>query len=83
MQENEKRRILVIMEGKIFIEEGTAGFLCIVFVVKQKSDVNGLTLDMIGLGLDALYEPRIVSGRYESCVICSEKIGVKIVAYQQ
>ena len=71
------------MEGKIFIEEGKAGFLCIVFVVKQKSDVNGLTLDMIGLGLDALYEPRIVSGRYESCVICSEKIGVKIVAYQQ
>ncbi len=41
------------MEGKIFIEEGKAGFLCIVFVVKQKSDVNGLTLDMIGLGLDA------------------------------
>ena len=79
MQENEKRRILVIMEGKIFIEEGKDGFLCIVFVVKQKSDVNGLTLDMIGLGLDALYEPRIVSGRYESCVICSDKI----VAYQQ
>lgn len=50
---------------------------------RTKRDVNGLTLDMIGLGLDALYEPRIVSGRYESCVICSEKIGIKIAAYQQ
>jgi len=35
---------------------------------------------MIGMGMDVLYEPRIVSGRYESCVICSEKIGIKIVA---
>ena len=70
------------MQEKIFIEEGKDGFLCIVFVVKQKSDVNGLTLDMIGLGLDALYEPRIVSGRYESCIY-SEKIGIKIVAYQK
>ena len=61
------------MEGKIFIEEGKDGFLCIVFAVKQKRDVNVLTLDMIGLGLDALYEPRIISGRYESCIYVVKK----------
>ena len=70
----------MIMKGKIFIEEGKDGFLYIVFDVRQRKDVNGLTLDMIGMGMDVLYEPRIVSGRYESCVICSEKIGIKIVA---
>ena len=68
------------MEGKIFIEEGKDGLGDIVFDVRQRKDVNGLTLDMIGMGMDVLYEPRIVSGRYESCVICSEKIGIKIVA---
>lgn len=64
---------------KIFIEEGKDEFLYIVFAVKQKKNVNGLTLDMIEMGLDALYEPGIVSERYESCVKCSEKI----VACQQ
>ena len=68
------------MEGKIFTEEGKDGLGYIVFDVRQRKDVNGLTLDMIGMGMDVLYEPRIVSGRYESCVICSEKIGIKIVA---
>ena len=68
------------MEGKIFIEEGKDGLGYIVFDVRQRKDVDGLTLDMIGMGMDVLYEPRIVSGRYESCVICSEKIGIKIVA---
>ena len=72
----------MIMKGKIFIEEGKDGFWYIVLDVRQRKDVNGLTLDMIGMGMDVLYEPRIVSGRYESCVICSEKIGIKIVAYQ-
>ena len=68
------------MEGKIFIEERKDGLGYIVFDVRQRKDVNGLTLDMMGMGMDVLYEPRIVSGRYESCVICSEKIGIKIVA---
>lgn len=31
---------------------------------------------MIGIGPDALYKPKIVSERYESCIICSEKIGI-------
>ncbi len=71
------------MEGKISIEKGKDGFIFIVFAVKQKNDVNELTLDMMGVGLEPLYEPRNVSGRYESCVICNEKIGIKIIAYQE
>lgn len=71
------------MEGKISIEKGKDGFIFIVFAVKQKNDVNELTLDMVGMGLDALYEPRNMPERYESCVICNEKIGIKIVAYQE
>ena len=39
------------MEGKIFIEEGKDGLGYIVFDVRQRKDVNGLTLDMIGMGL--------------------------------
>lgn len=71
------------MEGKISIEKGKDGFLFIVFAVKHKDAVNQLTLDLIGMGLDALYEPKFVPERYESCVICNEKISIKIVAYQQ
>ena len=36
------------MEGKISIEKGKDGFIFIVFAVKQKNDVNELTLDMMG-----------------------------------
>ena len=36
------------MEGKISIEKGKDGFIFIVFAVKQKNDVNELTLDMRG-----------------------------------
>ena len=36
------------MEGKISIEKGKDGFIVIVFAVKQKNDVNELTLDMMG-----------------------------------
>ena len=34
------------MEGKIFIEEGKDGLGYIVFDVRQRKDVNGLTLDI-------------------------------------
>lgn len=71
------------MAGKMFIEKGKDGFIFIVFAVKQKNDVNELTLDMIGEGLEPLYEPRNMHGRYESCIICNEKIGIKIVVYQE
>lgn len=71
------------MEGKISIEKGKDGFVFIVFAVKQKNDVNQLTLDMIENGLEPLYEPRNMCGSYESCVICNEKTGIKIVACQE
>lgn len=71
------------MEGKMFVEKGQDGFIYIVFAVKQKNDVNKLTLDMVGVGLEPLYEPRNMPGRYESCVICNEKIGIKIFACQE
>lgn len=71
------------MEGKMFIEEGNDGFVFLVFAVKQKNDVNKLTLDMMGVGLEPLYEPQNMPGRYESCVICNEKTGIKIVACQE
>ncbi len=65
------------------IEKGRDGFVFIVFAVKQKNDVNELTLDMIENGLEPLYEPRNIHGRYESCILCNEKIGIKIVACQE
>lgn len=68
-------------QGKMSIEKGKDGFIFIVFAVKQKNDVNELTLDMIEMGLEPLYEPRNKLGRYESCILCNEKIGIKIVAY--
>ncbi len=71
------------MEGKLSVEKGKDGFMFIVFTVKQREDVNGLTLDMIGMGLDVLYEPKRVFERYESCVLCNEKIGIKMITYQE
>ena len=68
------------MEGKISIQKASDGFLFIVLTVKRREDVNELTLNMIEMGLDALYEPRMVSGRYESCILYNEKAGIKIVA---
>ena len=38
---------------------------------------------MIGMGLDVLYEPKRVFERYESCVLCNEKIGIKMITYQE
>lgn len=38
--------------------------------VKQKKDVNELTLDMIDMGPDALYEPGSVSRRYSFAQAC-------------
>lgn len=72
-----------MMEGKLSVEMDKDGFVFLVVAVKQREDVNGLTVDMIGMGLDVLYEPKVMSGRYESCVICNEKTGIKIVACQE
>lgn len=72
-----------MMKGKLYVENGKDGFTFLVFVVERKEDVNGLTLDMIGMGLDVLYEPQNISGRYESCVLCNETVGIKMIAYQE
>lgn len=66
------------MEGKLSVEKGKDGFIFVEFAVDRKEDVNALTLDMIGMGLDVLYEPKNMSEKYESCVLCNEKIGIKI-----
>ncbi len=68
------------MDGRLSIEKREDGLTFIIFAVNRKEDVDGLTLDMIDMGLDALYEPGCRSGRYESCVICNEKTGIKMVA---
>lgn len=69
------------MKGKLSVEKGKNGFVFVEFTVERKEDVNALTLDMIGMGLDVMYEPKYVSEKYESCVLCNEKIGI-IIAYE-
>lgn len=71
------------MEGRVSVEKDRYGSVFIVIAVKRRENVNALTLDMMEMGLDVLYEPRSVCGRYESCVLCSEKTGIKIVACQE
>lgn len=68
------------MGGEISIEKGEDGFVFIVLAVEQMEDVNGLALDMVDAGLYMLWEPGNRHGRYESCVICNEETGIKIVA---
>lgn len=72
-----------MMNGKLYVEKSKDGFTFLVFVVERKEDVNGLTLDMIGMGLDVLYEPQSIANRYESCVLCNETVGIKMIAYQE
>ena len=45
------------MDGRLSIEKREDGLTFIIFAVNRKEDVDGLTLDMIDMGLDALYEP--------------------------
>ncbi len=71
------------MNGTLSIEKEKNGLILIEFTVERKEDVNRLTLDLIGMGLDALYEPRNVAGRYESCIICNETTGIKMIASQK
>lgn len=66
------------MDGSFSIELKENGKVCIVFTVRDKCDVDMLTLDMMAYCDDVLYEPRNRNGSYESCLLCSEKIGIKI-----
>lgn len=74
---------MMLMDGKLSFEREKNGTSLIVLVVERKEDVNEMTLDMVEAGLDVLYEPRSRDGRYESCVICNEKTGIKMIAYQE
>ncbi|MFT3982904.1 MAG: hypothetical protein QM697_03270 [Lachnospiraceae bacterium] len=66
------------MEGSFSIELKENGGVFIVFTVVDKDDVDILTLDIMTYCEDVLYEPRNRNGRYESCLLCNEKISIKI-----
>lgn len=71
------------MTGRLSFEKTGDGSVCILFAVGGREDVNELTLKMMEMGFDVLYEPANRLGRYESCVLCSESTGMKIVACQE
>lgn len=69
------------MTGAVFsVEKREDGSSSLVLTVKRKDQVIGLTLDLIDAGFDVLYEPGSRNGGYESCVLCNEKTGIRIVA---
>ena len=66
------------MKSNLSVERDKDGFTVIQISVDQKESVDDLTLEMIDEGLDILYEPGNRNGRYESCLICSETLGIRI-----
>lgn len=68
------------MSGKFSIESEQDGKLNIVLTVPDKCDVDILMLHMMTYCFDVLYEPGNRNGNYESCLLCNEKIGIKIRA---
>ncbi len=69
------------MKGTISVEAEKNGFVLIKFAAAQKETVDALTLDLIAKGFDVLYEPRNVDGRYESCILCGEKLKFQAFFY--
>ncbi|MDD2957435.1 MAG: hypothetical protein PHR92_02755 [Lachnospiraceae bacterium] len=66
------------MNGAFAIESNENGELNILFKVTDKCDVDMLTLEMMSHCDDVLYEPGDRNGSYESCLLCNEKISIKI-----
>ena len=66
------------MEGTFSINKSIEGKLEIILEVNCNESVEGLTLDMYEAGVDIIFEPRYVSGKYQSNILYNENINIKI-----
>lgn len=48
--------------------------------MQGKEEVNAVSIDIMELGFDMLYEPRSRAAVYESCAVCGENLFIKVVA---
>ncbi|MCM1126014.1 MAG: hypothetical protein NC429_06025 [Lachnospiraceae bacterium] len=77
MQETNAKYLMI--NENVYIDKMTDSPVIITVEAPGKEAVNELTLGMIEMGFDVLYEPRKNAETYESCVICEEKLYIKIV----
>lgn len=66
------------MNKSFSIESKENGELIITFTVGDKREVDRLTLELMAYCDDVLYEPKNQNSRYESCILCNERISFKI-----